>query len=518
MARNANELISTNPATGVEVGRVQISSTDDVAAAVLRSRKAFGIWRKTPFAERKRIVMRAREVILAETDEIARLISDEMGKPVAEAISNEIVPVLDLMQFFAKNSERLLRTETRKIGLLSLMGRYSRIAYKPLGVIGIISPWNFPLSIPLGEVVMALMAGNSVILKPSELTPLVGEKIAQIFGVARIPKDVLQVVNGNGGTGAALVKANVDKIMFTGSVETGKRIAAEAANTLTPVVLELGGKDPMIVCKDANLEKASSAAVWGAFTNAGQACASIERLYVDETIAEKFTALVVEKTKNLKIGYGSDPETDVSTLSSVEQLNTVEQHISEFKKEGAKILTGGTRSDLGEAFYEPTVIAKVKNSMKPMQRETFGPTLPIVEFKTVDDAISLANDSEFGLTASIWTANTTRGKEFAEKLEFGTVMVNEVVYTHGVAQTPWGGVKNSGYGRTHGVEGLHELVSVRHIHVNRFTFLPDVWWFGYSQNAIDAFKTMSKTFASGSLIRTFGFLPKLFDRLKELNK
>ena len=514
-----NEIVSYNPATNEEVGRVKNFSAEEVRQAVENSRKAFQVWRKTPFAERRRIVMRAREVILAQMDEIAKLISDEMGKPLAEAMSAEIAPVLDLMQFFAKNTEKMLRPEKRNIGLLGLMGRSSKIIYKPLGVVGIISPWNFPLSIPLGEVVMALMAGNTVVLKPSELTPVIGEKIAEILEVARLPKNVLQVVSGDGKTGSALVDANVDKIMFTGSVATGKKVAERAAKTLTPVVLELGGKDPMIVFADSNLDKASSAAVWGAFTNSGQACSSVERLYVQEKIAEKFTRLIVEKTEELQQGPGSDEDVEIGSMSSETQIKIVEDHVEEFRKSGADILTGGKRNESFKGvFFSPTVIKGANNEMRPMREETFGPTLPIATFKTEDEAIDLANDTDFGLTASVWTGDLTRGKRVAEKILAGTVMVNEVLYTHGIGQTPWGGFTDSGYGRTHGKEGLMELVAPQHIHINRFLLTPDVWWFGYSKNAVETFKQMSKTFSSGSVFRTLGFMPQMWKRIKELTK
>jgi succinate-semialdehyde dehydrogenase/glutarate-semialdehyde dehydrogenase len=514
--KNSEELISTNPATGEEVGRVPVSDSNAVEAAVAKSRKAFEIWRRTPFSQRKRIVMRSRNVILEEMNSLAGLISDEMGKPFAEAISNEITPVLDLMQYFAKRTEKMLRTEKRGIGMFGLMGRSSKIVYKPLGVVAIISPWNFPLSIPLGEVVMALMAGNTVVLKPSELTPLVGEKIAEIFEIAQLPKDVLQIVSGGGDTGAALVNAAPDKIMFTGSVETGKKIAASAAKNLTPVVFELGGKDPMIVFNDADLEMATSAAVWGAFTNAGQACASVERVYVQKGAIAKFTKLVTAKTEELRQGSGRIASNDLGSMSSEEQASIVEDHVEAFRDAGAEILTGGKRKD--GVFFEPTVISGAENSMRPMQEETFGPTMPIAVFETEDEAIDLANDSEFGLTACVWTKDLSRGRRVASKLITGTVMVNEVVYTHGIGQTPWGGFKNSGHGRTHGKEGLMELVAPQHIHVNRFTFTPDIWWFGYSENAIETFKSMARTFASGSLLRTLTFVPRMIKRLRELMK
>lgn len=515
-----DEIVSRNPATGEELGRVRKTSAEEVARAVERARRAFAGWRQTSFADRRRFVMRAREVILEEMDEIARLISDEMGKPVAESFSAEIAPVLDLMQYFARNAEKLLRPEKRGIGLLGLLGRSSQIIYKPVGVVGIIPAWNFPFSIPVGETAMALMAGNTVVLKPSELTPLTGERIGRVFERAGLPADVVQIVSGDGETGAALVDAGVDKIMFTGSVETGKKIAANAARHLTPVVLELGGKDPMVVFADADLEKAASAAVWGAFTNSGQACSSVERLYVEESAADRFTELVVEETERLRQGPGREADTDIGSMSSERQTRVVEEHVREFRESGAEILTGGKRNENFKdgVFFEPTVIRGADNSMRPMREETFGPVLPIATFSTEEEAVRLANDTDFGLTASVWTGDLQKGRRVAENILAGTVTVNEVLYTHGIGQTPWGGFKNSGYGRTHGREGLLELVAPQHIHVNRFLYAPDVWWFGYSQNAIDTFRTMARTFSSGSIFTALRSLPQMRSRLKELKR
>ncbi|MBS1794167.1 MAG: aldehyde dehydrogenase family protein [Acidobacteria bacterium] len=510
-----SEIISRNPATGEELGRVPELSAEDVKAAVERSREAFRKWRETSFAERRKLVMRAREVILAEMDEIALLISRESGKPVAEALSMEIAPVLDLMQYFARKGEKLLKPRRVDIGLYSLLGRSSKIVYRPLGVVGIISPWNYPFSIPLGETAMALMAGNTVVLKPSELTPLIGLKIGEIFEKAGAPEDVVQIVTGAGATGAALVEAPPDKIMFTGSVGTGRKIADEAAKKMTPVVLELGGKDPMIVFADANLELVAGAAVWGAFCNAGQSCSSVERLYVEETAAERLTALIVEKTKQLRVGDGTEPATDIGAMSSERQLEIVKDHVASFTKDGARILTGGKSKDL---FFEPTVIAGANNSMRAMHEETFGPTLPIATFKTEDEAVRLANDSEFGLTASVWTRDLAKGKRVAERIEAGTVCVNEVLYTHGIGQTPWGGLKNSGRGRTHGIEGLMELVQPHHLHINRFAILPNAWWLPYGADAIETFKGFARYFASGSLFQTSKLMPRLLKRILDLRR
>ncbi len=512
-----DEIVSYNPATGAEVGRVAQSSPDEVNAAVKRGRAAFQTWKNTSFAERKAVVMKAREVILAETDAIARLISDESGKPVAEALSMEIAPVLDLMQYFARKTEKLLKPAKINIGLYALLGRSSRIAYHPLGVVGIIPAWNYPFSIPLGEAVIALMAGNTVVIKPSELTPLIGLKIGEIFEKAGLPDGCVSVVSGAGATGAALVESNPDKIIFIGSVSTGKKIAAAAAKNLTSVVLELGGKDPMIVFADANLELASSAAVWGAFCNSGQSCSSVERLYVEESVAAELTRRIVEKTKQIQQGTGDKETTSIGSMSSERQIAIIEDHVEDFRAAGAKIEIGGRRNpELEGLFYEPTVITNANNDMRAMQEETFGPTLPIATFSTEDEAIRLANDSEFGLTASVWTRDSARGQRVARQIEAGSVCVNEVLYTHGIGQTPWGGFKNSGRGRTHGREGLMELVQPQHIHTNHVAILPDAWWMPYSATAIATFRKMTTTFASGSLIKTVSLMPQLLKRVREL--
>ena len=515
----SDEIISFNPATGAEIGRVAITSAEDTAAAVARSREVFKQWKQTTFAERKRLVMAAREVILAEVDEIAHLISSESGKPFGEAIAFEIAPVLDLMQHFARNSEKMLRPAKINIGLFKLLGRSSQVVYHPLGVVGVIPAWNYPFSIPLGEAVMALMAGNTVVIKPSELTPFTGLKIGEIFEKAGFPKDAVQIVSGDGTTSAALVEAAPDKIMFTGSVATGKRIAAAAAKNLTSVVLELGGKDPMIVFEDANLELAARAAVWGAFCNSGQNCAAVERLYVQESVAEALTQKIIQKTLELKQDTGDKETTSIGAMSSERQLKIVEDHVAAFRADGARIETGGRRNPgLEGLFYEPTVITNVHNDMRAMREETFGPTLPIATFTTEDDAVRLANDTEFGLTASVWTRDHAKGRRVAERIEAGTVCINEHLYTHGIGQTPWGGFKNSGRGRTHGSEGLMELVQGQHIHTNHVAILPDAWWLPYTPTAIEAFRGFASKFASGSMIRTSLMLPLLFKRIRELLK
>jgi succinate-semialdehyde dehydrogenase/glutarate-semialdehyde dehydrogenase len=507
------EIVSYDPGTGAEIGRASLTSAEEVKLAVERARRAQPAWANLSFRERRRVILRARQLLLDAAAEIAQLISRETGKPVAEALAMEIVPTLDAMHYFAHAAEHLLQPQKIDIGQYGMMGRSSRLIFKPLGVVGIISPWNFPLATPAQEIVMALMAGNAVVLKPSELTPLIALKLGEIFRSAGLAGGVLEIVTGDGSTGAALVDARVDKIMFTGSVATGKRVAEAAAKYLTPVVLELGGKDPMIVLEDADISNAARGAVWGAFANSGQACASVERCYVQESIADKFIERVVAETKALKQGLGSDAGVDVGAMSNERQLQIVSDHVEDAKARGAQVLTGGRRAtNLRGLFYEPTVLTKVDHRMTIMRDETFGPVLPVMTFKTEAEAVALANDSLYGLTASVWTRNISRGQRIAALVHAGTVMVNEVVYTHGIAQTPWGGIKESGYGRTHGRMGLLELVNAQHVHVNRVSFLPDLWWFRYSPRGAQLFAGLAQRFTTGSPLRTSWLLPQIIRR------
>ncbi len=485
------EVISINPATLEELARFHISTTAEVNAAVARSRAAQPGWGALSLRNRARYILKLQRELYDRQQEIISIISDETGKPAFEALTAEVFPACDLMSHFAATSERILRDE--RFTLAVFRNKRSMISYEPLGVVGIISPWNFPFSIPMGGIVMALAAGNAVVFKPSEYTPLVGDAIKRLAASSGFPEGVLEVVQGDGSTGAALVEASVDKIFFTGSVRTGKKIAESAAKRLLPVVLELGGKDPMIVLDDAPFERAVKGAVWGAFMNCGQVCASVERLYVAEPIADRFIAAVVDEVKKLRIGAPSGFSTDIGPLTNENQLNIVTSQVADAVARGARVLAGGRRrDDLGGYFFEPTVLVDVNSSMKVMTEETFGPVLPIKIVKDEHEAIGEANSTRYGLLASVWTSDNERGRRIARRIEAGTVVINDAVYTHGAAQTPWFGVKESGMGVTHGAQGLFEFVQMKHINWDLLPMKSDWWWFPYTERWQNRFKTLMK--------------------------
>jgi acyl-CoA reductase-like NAD-dependent aldehyde dehydrogenase len=355
-----------------------------------------------------------------------------------------------------------------------------RILHEPYGVIGIISPWNYPFSIPATEAMAALVAGNAVVLKPSELTPLIALELRALLREAGVPEDIFQVLPGESATGAALVGSEIDKLVFTGSVNTGRRIAQIAAERLLPVVLELGGKDPMMVLEDADVDVASSGAVWGAFVNAGQTCLSVERCYVHQSLYSTFLDACSEKARKLRVGNGTDEATEVGPMIHERQVRVVESQVEDARQRGARVLAGGTRlRELGPTFFAPTVLADVDHDMRVMQEESFGPVLPIAPFVDDAEAVRLANDSEYGLAASVWTHDRARGERVARQIEAGTVMVNDAVSCFSISEAPHGGMKASGLGRTHGRWGLEEMVRVKYVDSDRVPRMKKIWWFGY---------------------------------------
>jgi len=474
------KVVSTNPATGEILRQLKCAGEEDVRAAVARARAAQAAWSAIGVRHRIAVLREFQRRLLQRKSEIAQAITREAGKPLAEALTTEVLVVLDAARFLIDNAYRLLRDEPLPHGSLATKLKSGMLVRDPYGVVAIISPWNYPFSIPATETLAALVAGNAVVLKPSEFTPLVALELQSLLQQAGVPKELFQVVVGDGATGSALLHSPIDKLVFTGSVATGKRIAAAAADRLLPVVLELGGKDPMLVLDDADLDVASSAAVWGAFVNAGQTCLSVERCYVHRNRYENFLRACVEKTKKLRVGNGLDQDTDVGPMIHERQLRIVEAHVEEAVARGARLLAGGSRlPDLGKNFYQPTVLADVTHEMRIMREETFGPVLPVMAFDNDDEAVRLANDSEYGLAASIWTRDRARGEHLARRIHAGTVMVNDVVSCFGISEAPHGGVKASGIGRTHGRFGLEEMVRLKYLDTDLTPGMKKVWWYGY---------------------------------------
>jgi len=475
-------IVSVNHASGEVLREFDSASESEIHSAVLRAHDAQPAWQELGIGKRIGILRNFLRTLHARKSELARLITSEAGKPIVEALLTEVVVVMDATRFCIENAYAVLRDQSIPHRSLAMKTKSGRLAREPYGVIGIISPWNYPFSIPATETLAALITGNAVVLKPSELTPQCALQLAELLHQSGVPEDVFQVVVGDSATGAALVNAIIDKLVFTGSVATGKQIAQAAAARLLPAVLELGGKDPMIVLDDADVEVASSAAVWGAFVNAGQACLSVERCYVHRSLCPRFLDLVVKKTKQLRVGNGMDPQTDIGPLIHERQLRIVESHVADALAQGARLLTGGTRlHDLGRNFYAPTVLADVTHAMLIMREETFGPVLPVMAFDSDEEAVRLANDSEYGLAASIWTRDRARGEALSRRIQAGTVMINDAISCFGISEAPHGGVKASGIGRTHGRFGLEEMVRIKYIDSDGLPGMKKLWWYQYGE-------------------------------------
>lgn len=512
-------LRSISPATKNVLGTVNTVTHEDILIAVEKARGIQPQWERTTFEDRGKILLKLGEIIYDKADEIAGIISDENGKPRAEALTTEVLPSQYLIQYIAKNAKRMLQDEPINMFIWRMIGKRSYISYKPLGVIGIISPWNYPWGIPVGQVATALMAGNAVVLKPSSTVPMISEKIRELFDQAGFPYNLFQVMQGPGKIGEALIEAHVDRLIFTGSVSVGRHVNTLAAKQLIPTTLELGGKDPMIVLEDADIETAAAGAVWGAFANAGQTCAGVERVYVVEKIYDEFVKKVVEKTRKLRLGPDLNFDVDVGAITTKSQLELIREHVADAVMKGAKILVGGKqRADLPGNYFEPTVMVDVCHSMDVMTEETFGPILPIQKVSDEGEAIRLANDSRYGLTASVWTKDLDRGRHVADQLVTGTVMVNDILFSYGAAETPWGGVKESGIGRTHGRIGLHELVRPLHISVDSFPGIKKPWWYPYNERLYQSLKKGMQFFAGKTIGIKSVSLFNLAKKVAKMNK
>ena len=488
---------SINPATLELNGKVKETDLEKLDEIFKNSRKAQKIWAKLPLKARARKIIQVNEVVSKQFDEISLLISKEVGKPPSEAFTNEVYGVVDSTFHYYISVEGILGKEDEiPLGFYESLDKRSYLLYKPLGVICVIGPYNYPFTIPFQQIVQSLMAGNSVIFKPSSDTVLVGQKIQEIFENINIPENLVQTVFGDGSKIGNSLIDKADKVLFTGSTSTGKKIMQRAAQTLTEVTLELGGKSAMIVFPDADIERAVLAARWGVFTNSGQVCASVKRLYLHSDIYDTFLTKLIQLTKELKQGIPTERGVDIGAMINEEQLNLVDKMVKIGVDEGAKILTGGQRNpNLKGYFYEPTILADATNDMKVVQEEIFGPVLVVLKFTNDNEVIEMVNNNQYGLTSCVWTKDLKYGQKIAEEIDTGTVMINEVVYTFALAPTPWGGTKNSGIGRSHGKLGFYEVVRPLHINVDQYEG-PDLWWMPYDndyQVIVENFKNIAKS-------------------------
>ena len=506
------KLSINNPSTGEPLKTLEICKAESLPAIFEKAKEAQTHWATLSLRQRSKSLLNLREVILNHLDEIVDLIVKENGKPRVEAIINDVLPVIEVLTYFAKKGPKLLKDQKIRLHNPAVFHRKSFLNYHPLGTILVISPWNFPFFLPFSEIAMGLLAGNAIIFKPSEVTPLIGLKIQELIEEAGFPPHIIQTLVGDGSIGAAAIAQKPQKVFFTGSVETGKKIASACAKDLIPYVLELGGKDPMIVLADADLDYASSAALWGGFCNSGQMCASTERLIVHESIAPQFIEQLQKKISQLEQS-SKDERKDLGVVTMAKQKQVYESQLAEAKEKKAQFISGGKWSRDKRALQPTLIGGQSIEKLKVYQEESFGPIVAITTFKSITDAIEKANASRYGLCASVITGNLALGTEVARQLEAGTVTINEVAFTAGLPETPWGGVKFSGIGRKHSDHGLLEFVEVRHINYPRFSFLAffkSFWWFPYTDLQFETFKRLLATYRKSKLRRAKALADFLF--------
>jgi acyl-CoA reductase-like NAD-dependent aldehyde dehydrogenase len=471
-----------NPATGEVIAHVPDMTAEQVAELARAARAAQPAWEALGFEGRGRVLRRAQKWLVDNSERVIDTIVSETGKAYEDALIAEVMYGANAFGFWAKQAPSFLGDEKIKTASPLLKGKKLILRFRPLGVVGVIGPWNYPLTNSFGDCIPALAAGNAVILKPSEVTPLTSLLLADALRECGLPDGVFAVATGRGETGAALID-EVDLVNFTGSTATGRKIMARAAETLTPVSLELGGKDPMIVLADADLERAANHAVYYSMFNGGQTCVSVERVYVEAPVYDEFVAKVTEKARALRNDRSTGPGTaDVGSMTFPPQVDIVARHVQDARDKGAQVVVGGERGHEGQSgyWYEPTVLVGVDHTMEVMREETFGPALPIMRVADAEEAIRLANDSQYGLGASVFSKDAARGEAVARRIEAGAVCVNDSNVNYTALELPMGGVKASGIGFRHGVGGIRKFTQQQALLISRLHPRRDLHMYPYS--------------------------------------
>ena len=471
-----------NPSTGNKLNEIHSGSESEFDELIGKQKTAFTEWKKTDISERINWCRRIRQIIVDEAGSISDLIAQEQGKPKTESIGVEIIPVLDTLKYLEQRVAKELLPRKINHQQLLFSHKNAHLVFEPFGTVLVIAPWNFPFSIPFISALEAMFCGNTVVIKPSPFTAGIGLKIGEILKKAELPKNVIDIFTcENDVAQYAVEHQGINKILFTGSVATGKKVMISAAKNLTPVVLELGGKDPAVVSKYADIERAAKGIVWGSLFNSGQVCASVERIYAEKSIAKNLENEILKIMKDISVGNPFSADSEMGPMIHGNQLEIVESHLKDAVEKGARIVYGGKRIEGAGNFIQPTVITGVNHEMDIMTKETFGPVIAIQEVETFEEGVKSANDSIYGLTASAWTMNKSEIDYFLKNIETGSAMVNDCVYSFGEPSTPWGGVKQSSVGRTHSVFGLLEMVQVKHISVD-LSAKDNIWWFPYGKD------------------------------------
>jgi succinate-semialdehyde dehydrogenase/glutarate-semialdehyde dehydrogenase len=506
LKRTTSTVRTYAPASGELLAELPVTSGEEVSRVVARARKAQVAWAVLPVEERAHRLLRLRDALAEHAEDLVEMVSRECGKPRHEALLHEVTTLLDLTSWYCKHAARALAPE--RVSLHLMKHRASEVHYVPRGVVGVISPWNFPLVIPMGSVVGALLAGNACVVKPSEVTPLVMLEAKKIYDSTGLPEDLFAVVVGYGPTGQTLVEAGIDYCVFTGAVETGKKVAAACGARLVPCTMELGGKAPLVACDDCDLERTARAIVFGGFANSGQACISVERVYATDRVYEPLLDRVRTLVGELRQGDPARDFVDVGAIIFPRQIDVARKHVEDALKKGARLVCGGrTRPGPGQ-FFEPTVLADCDHSMTVMREEIFGPVVPFMRVRDDEEAIRLANESHLGLNAYVFSKDRGRARRVAERIEAGSVVVNDVMSNYASVEAPFGGIKESGFGRVHGLESLREMSQRKHVSFDRVAPpARDPIWYPYTAKSFHWLQRgVRLLFGGGTLAKRIGEL------------